>query len=153
PDGVLWFALYSYNKNDSKVLCRLHEAGITCYGSKDGLKKQVYKLVRGNHGYLWMATQTSVIGWKSSTALLYSSDALKCNVTDGIMGLAIDQDGSLLVGVAKRGPGLGLQRLSDGRWRTVSAPGFDGSELRVACIFRDRHGATWIGTVDAGVYR
>jgi signal transduction histidine kinase/streptogramin lyase len=69
------------------------------------------------------------------------------------MGLAIDQDGSLLVGIGKRGPGLGLQRISQGRWSTVSAPGFDGSNLIVTCIFRDRHDAVWIGTVDAGLYR
>ena len=156
PDGAVWFAVSSYNKNESRVLCRIQEAGMVCYGSKDGLREQAVaatQFVRDDAGYLWMGTATSVVGWKPSSVLVHSPDALKSDRGYGVMGFAIDQDGSLLVGVTRRGPGLGLQRIRHGCWSTVSAPGFDGSSLIVTRIFRDRHDAVWIGTADAGLYR
>jgi signal transduction histidine kinase/ligand-binding sensor domain-containing protein len=155
-DGAVWFAVDSYNTNESRVLCSITGAGIVCYGSRDGLKQQVEptQLVRDADGYLWMGTSTSVIGWKPSSSRVYSLHALRSNSGQmGVRGLALDQDGSLLVGMMKSGPGRGLQRISHDRWSTVSAPGFDGSRLNVTYIFRDRHDAVWIGTVNAGLYR
>jgi signal transduction histidine kinase/ligand-binding sensor domain-containing protein len=156
-DGAVWFAVLSYNTNESRVLCRIKAAGIVCYGRRDGLTEQAMsgtQLVRDADGYLWMGTTTSVVGWKPSSSRVYSPDALRSNSGQaGVRGLALDQDGSLLVGIAKAGAGRGLQRISHDRWSTVTAPGFDGRSLNVTYIFKDRHDAVWIGTANAGLYR
>ncbi len=156
-DGAVWFTVSSFSKNESRVLCSIKGTGIVCYGSKDGLTQQAVagaQSVRDADGYLWMGTSTSVMGWKPSSSRVHSPDALKSQIgNDEVLGLALDHDGSLLVGIERAGPGLGLQRISHDQWSTVSAPGFDGSRLNVTHIFRDRHDAVWIGTVNAGLYR
>jgi signal transduction histidine kinase/ligand-binding sensor domain-containing protein len=150
PDGTVWFAVFSFNKNDSRILCKIHDATLTCYGSNDGLTQQVSanSLVRDKAGYLWMGTATSVIGWKPPSLEVYSPDFLK-DLTGATTthALALDEDGSLLVG------GFGLHRIRQRRWAPVLAPGLDGRKLNVSCIFKDSHGAVWIGTSDAGLYR
>jgi signal transduction histidine kinase/ligand-binding sensor domain-containing protein len=152
PDGAVWFAVRSYNENDARVLCKIRDGAMTCYGSKDGLTEQIApptQFVRDDAGYLWTSTSTSVIGWKNSSLQVYSPDFLKNKSGNAIVtGLAVDGDGSLLAGGL-----LGLYRIRHGQWTPVSAPGFDGRKLNVQCIFKDRHDAIWIGTRDAGLYR
>jgi signal transduction histidine kinase/ligand-binding sensor domain-containing protein len=152
-EGAVWFAVVSYSKNESRVLCSIKEGRIVCYGSRDGLTEQAVpgtQTARDADGYLWMCTSRSVIGWKPSSSRVYSPDALRSKSgQNGVKGLALDEDGSLLVGIG----GRGLQRISHDRWSTVSAAGFDGSSVAVNYILRDRHDAVWIGTENAGVYR
>jgi signal transduction histidine kinase/ligand-binding sensor domain-containing protein len=152
PDGAVWFAVASYNMNESRVLCKMRDAAVTCYGSKDGLTQRIMdstQFVRDDAGYLWMGTSTSVIGWKPPSLQVYSPDVLKNKSgSTTVTGLAIDRDGSLLVGGF-----FGLYRIWHGGLTPVSAPGFDGRNLYVQCIFRDSHDAVWIGTRDAGLYR
>jgi signal transduction histidine kinase/ligand-binding sensor domain-containing protein len=152
PVGAVWFGVLSYNKNESRVLCKIRDAAVICYGSKDGLTQEVMaatQFVRDDAGYLWMGTSTSVTGWKPSSLQVYSPDVLK-NKSGSltVTGLAVDRDGSLLVGGF-----FGLYRIWHGRWTPVSAPGLDPGNLHVQCILRDRHDAVWIGTHDAGLYR
>jgi len=52
-----------------------------------------------------------------------------------------------------RGPGVGLQHLVQGQWRSWVTSGFDSSDLGVAALLMDRQGALWIGTHDQGIYR
>ena len=152
PDGAVWFGVTSYNRNESRVLCKIRNGAMICYGSKDGLTQRLMdatQLVRDDAGYLWMGTETSVTGWKPPSLRVYSPDFLKNRSGSAtVTGLAVDRDGSLLGG----GP-IGLYRIWDGRWTPVSASGFDGNNLYVVCILRDRHDAVWIGTHDAGLYR
>jgi ligand-binding sensor domain-containing protein len=102
PDGAVWFGVFSFNKNESKVLCKIRDASMICYGSKDGFTQQIMattQFARDDAGYLWMGAEASLIGWKSPSMEVYSPDALKNksgSVT--ITGLAVDRDGSLLVG-------------------------------------------------------
>jgi signal transduction histidine kinase/ligand-binding sensor domain-containing protein len=152
PDGAVWFAVASYNMNESRVLCKMRDAAVTCYGSKDGLTQRIMdstQFVRDDAGYLWMGTSTSVMGWKPPSLQVYSPDVLKNKSgSTTVTGLAIDRDGSLLVGGF-----FGLYRIWHGGLTPVSATGFDGRNLYVQWIFRDSHDAVWIGTRDAGLYR
>ena len=151
-EGAIWFGVQSYNRNESRVLCKIRVGTMTCYGSKDGLTQHVMdgtQFVRDAAGYLWMGASTSVMGWKLPSLLVYSPDFLKNKSgSTTVTGLAVDRDGSLLVGGF-----FGLYRIWQGRWTAVSAPGFDGRNVYVQSIFRDRHDAVWIGTRDAGLYR
>ncbi len=93
--------------------------------------------------------EVSVVRWKEGSATTYSPKGL---IPPGLVsGLSMDDNGSLLVGWYKRG--LGMQRLTDGKWAAVTAPGFDGSKLQVSALLMDRNRALWIGTQDEGVYR
>jgi PAS domain S-box-containing protein len=158
PDGTVWFGVYSPSKNESKVLCSIQDSRVRCFGDEDGLEQQISEaaiFARDAAGYLWMGTSTSVVRWKpSSSPLVLSPKALESN--NGNMGakaLVFDQDGSLLVGIASSGSGLGLQRVRGGKWSTVTAPEFDGSKLAVLTLFKDAYGAIWIGTISDGLYR
>ena len=158
PDGTVWFGVHSFSKNESKVLCSIEDSRVRCFGDKDGLKQQISEapiFARDNAGYLWMGTATSVVRWKpSSPPLVLSPKALESNNGQtGATALVFDQDGSLLVGIERNGTGLGLQRVRGDKWSTVSAPNFDGSNLAVMILFKDAHGALWIGTEGDGLYR
>jgi PAS domain S-box-containing protein len=158
PDGTVWFGIYSFNKNESKVLCSIQGSRVRCFGDKDGLEQQISEagiFARDDAGYFWIGASTSVVRWKPlSSPLVLSPKALESN--NGNMGakaLVFDQDGSLLVGIGRSGAGLGLQRLRGDKWSTVTAPNFDGSQLAVMTLFKDAHGAVWIGTESDGLYR
>jgi streptogramin lyase len=152
PAGAVWFTVNTYNKNESKVLCKIQALAVTCYGKSDGLTEQAtphVSLLRDDAGYLWMLTATSVVGWKPSSVQVYSPDLLKNRSGNGgFRGIDLDRDGSLLVGGF-----FGLRRIWHGRLDPFLVPGFDSGNLKVAHIFRDRHDAVWIGTEDAGLYR
>src|SRR5262249_47519961 len=62
-------------------------------------------------------------------------------------------DGSLLVGMGKPGPDLGLQRVVNGRMVPYRIPGFDGTAHTIGTVRIDREGVTWVGTDDAGLFR
>jgi streptogramin lyase len=116
PDGTVWFGVYSFSKNESRVLCSIQDSRVRCFGDKDGLEQQISPFAifaRDDAGYLWMGTSTSVVRWKpSSSPRVLSPKALESNNgNEGATALVFDQDGSLLVGIGRSGTGLGLQRL------------------------------------------
>jgi signal transduction histidine kinase/ligand-binding sensor domain-containing protein len=105
-------------------------------------------------GTKWLGESESLISWQNGSVKVYPSRALRNNTSqEGVRGLVADADGSLLVGISKRGPGHGLQRFRNGRWTPVIAPGFDGSAHKVTTLWMDERGALWIGTTDEGIYR
>ena len=67
--------------------------------------------------------------------------------------LASAPDGSLMVGMTRPGPTLGLQEFVDGVWKPFVVPGLDGRNLVVDALFLDREKALWIGTSAEGLYR
>jgi PAS domain S-box-containing protein len=158
PDGTVWLGVYSFSKNESKVLCSIQDSRVRCFGDKDGLEQQITEgmiFARDDADYLWMGTATSVVRWKpTSSPLVLSPKALESNNGQtGAKALVFDQDGSLLVGIERSGTGLGLQRVRGDKWSTVSAPKFDGSKLSVLVLFKDAQGAIWVGTRSDGLYR
>jgi PAS domain S-box-containing protein len=155
PDGAVWF--HSASGNAFRKLCSIRRSTINCYGSGDGLKQQIEgtTLARDSAGYLWIGTSTSVVRWQPSfPSVTFSPKALQSNSGQvGANAIAFDEDGSLLVGIMKSGSGLGLQRIRGDKWSTVTASNFDGSKLAVNALFKDTHGALWIGTESYGLYR
>lgn len=155
--GDIWFSLVSFSDNEPRILCKVAGTSALCYGQKDGLPPEARHsatFARDEEGYFWIGTSTSLVRWKPGSVQVYSPDGLKSESGQmGIPGISFAENGSLLVGIDKRGRGLGLQRLTRGRWVTVVVPGFDGSSLKVRSLFSDLHGAVWIGTSDGGLYR
>ncbi len=105
-------------------------------------------------GTMWLAESEALIAWRNDSLKIYPSYALRNNTSQaGITALSADSDGSLLVGISKRGSGLGLQRFRNGRWTAITATGFDGSAHKITKLLIDSHDALWIGTTDEGLYR
>ena len=154
--GAVWFAPGSFADNEIDTFCRVANEGMTCFGEKDGLPPSTpsFNFLRDASGALWMARSDSILTWREGDAKVYDLKQLRNNANQGgVAGLAVDTDGSLLVGVSKKGPGLGLQRFRNGQFSTVTAPGFDGSRHRISSLFVDQHRALWICTMDEGIYR
>lgn len=104
-------------------------------------------------GHIWIGTSTSVLRWQPGSKASYPVAGLDSNGNvEGVLALTSDRLGAVLVGVAKAGPGRGLQRLAEGRFTPLLLPGFDSSTLQVYSLLLDRDEALWIGAAD-GLYR
>jgi signal transduction histidine kinase len=154
--GAIWFTPYSFAGGAEDVLCKVANEKLTCFGKEDGLPSPApsFKFLRDASGTFWMARSDSILSWRDGITKIYDLKQLRNNTNQGgVTSLAVDTDGSLLVGITKKGPGLGLQRFRNGRFSTITAPGFDGSSHRIKSLFVDRHHALWISTADEGIYR
>jgi len=69
------------------------------------------------------------------------------------VGLVRNSDGSLWVGIAATGRGLGLERFSNGTFKPFTAPNFDGTKVTVIALLQDRDGNLWVATSQNGLYR
>lgn len=153
--GAVWFTQLVLGNDTHTVLCRVLNSEKVCYGPGDGLPlTEVLSATSDNSGNVWLGTPDSIVAWKNGSATVHKLPALKNNQHQGgVHSFAIDADGSLLVGIGKEGPDLGLQRFHNGQWSPVMAPGFDGSQHRIRKLFVDHHQALWVGTMEEGVYR
>ena len=126
-----------------------------CFGKADGIpiSPADSSLADGEGGF-WVGGQTSLVHWRSGVSEVYPIEGLKSNAGDvGINSLARDADGSLWVGIAAAGPGLGLGKFSDGVFRPFVTASFDGSKVAVYDMIIDRDGNLWVGTIGKGVFR
>ena len=73
--------------------------------------------------------------------------------TLGVNSLARGADGSLWVGIAAAGPGLGLGKFSGGVFRPFVTPNFDGSKVSVYDMIVDRDGSLWVASLGKGIFR
>ena len=152
-DGTIWI-----QKTPSTVgvgpLCQIVEGGMQCHGEADGIPAGTYfSLAQDGDGNLWLGGDTHLVRWAPNSQRVYNPIALKANAGQiGIMGLAVDPNGSLWAGIAGLGPGLQLQHLTGGVWRPFIAPRSQSS-IRVEALYMDRQKALWVGTTDQGIYR
>jgi signal transduction histidine kinase/ligand-binding sensor domain-containing protein len=141
----------------SGPLCRVLESTTQCYGKADGIPFTACcagPLAEDTQGNLWIGADTMLLRWKPGSATTYSLKGLTLNQgIDGVEALAAAPDGSLWVGTADPGPGLGLQKIVAGAWRPFITRNFDGGKLTVTALLLDRENALWIGTANRGVCR
>jgi signal transduction histidine kinase/ligand-binding sensor domain-containing protein len=151
-NGTIWF---DQGQSGSGSLCQVVESATRCHalGGADRGGGNPGHLIEDRQGNMWIGGSRSLVRWSHGSQTMYQPDGLKSAFDDGITGLAATPDGTIWVGFAKRGPGLGLQQLVDGRWKTVKTPELDGATLVVSDLHVDREGALWIGTDDQGIYR
>jgi len=151
--GNIWFG--QVKPVDGRPLCQVVEADARCYGGTDGAPYlgSATAMAEDQQGNLWIGGDRGLLRWRSGSSTVYQPSGLQTNSAEGILGLAAMPDGILWVGFAKAGPGLGLQQLVQGRWKSFKAPELDGSTLRVTALSRDRNGVLWVGTGDRGIYR
>ncbi len=154
-DQEIWF-VRSRSADERGPLCRVSAAlEARCFGKESGIPFRVAtSLARSADGDLWIGSNTGVVRWNPTSQRIYSpmSSALSPDLL-GVKALVPATDGSMWVGFAKQGPGLGLQRLVNERFETFEASGLVGDSLQVATLMVDSAQALWIGTVAGGIYR
>ena len=153
-NGTIWIEL-SDPSSEAGDLCQILGAGMQCHGKDEGIPADAYApLVEDGQGNFWLGGSTNLVRWRPDSHSVYKPTALKSAAgAGGIFDLASDPDGSLWVGIFRAGPGLGLQKLTQGLWKSFRTPEFDGSTVAVGALLLDRHKALWVGTEDRGIYR
>ena len=150
--GTIWFGRGNLA---AASLCQVLESAARCVELADvvpslGIPGRLFEDPEGN---LWIGGTRGVLRWNDESRTVYPLIGLSTNFAQGVTALASTSDGTTWVGIAKRGQGLGLQRLAQGRWQPFKTPELDGDNLLVSALHVDRDGVLWIGTFDHGIYR
>jgi signal transduction histidine kinase/ligand-binding sensor domain-containing protein len=153
-DGRVWLGR-TFAGNGASPLCQVLENSLRCLGQADGMPSfNATTLLADRDGTLWLGGDILLVRWTRRTPTIYRLPGLAANAgIDGVAALAATPDGTVWVGIARAGPGLGLQRLVDGRWQSFDTPALHGSSLAVTSLHADREGSLWVGTYDRGLYR
>src|SRR5262249_6083386 len=124
-NGTVWFTPVQLTSDNDDTLCGVTNEKMVCYGKKDGLhiptavSPPLVNVAAGSAENEWLGGPQSLVEWKGGSANVYPLDSLKDNGQQvGINSVVVDADGSILAGIVKAGPGLGLQRFRDGKWTT-----------------------------------
>ena len=154
PDGSLWITRGSNMVSDAP-LCHITDRAAKCFGKSDGMPiSPADTLLADGEGGFWIGGQTALVHWRAGVSQIYPIEGLKSNAGDvGINILARGADGSLWVGIAAAGPGLGLGKLSDGVFRPFVTPNFDGSKVSVYDMIVDGDGSLWVASLGKGIFR
>ena len=154
PDGSLWITRAS-NRVQDAPLCHITDRVAKCFGKSDGMPiSPADAVLADGEGGFWVGGQTALVHWRSGVSQIYPIKGLKSNAGDiGINGLARGADGSLWVGIAAAGPGLGLGQLTDGVFRPFVTPNFDGSKISVYDMIFDGDGSLWVASLGKGIFR
>jgi signal transduction histidine kinase/ligand-binding sensor domain-containing protein len=138
-----------------RPLCEIDGDRQRCFGPENKVpEEQGWSLFVDDADAIWIGTSTSLHRWTPGSTSSFPVHGLESNgYVEGVMALASDRRGSVLVGVAKAGLGRGLERLTDGKWSPASMPGIDSASLHVLSLLYDRDGALWVGTAADGIYR
>ena len=150
-EGTIWIAR---SRTSAGGVCKVAASVARCYTPNDGMPPYAGVVIRDNLGYFLVGSAGTLVRWKPGSSTSYELPGLKSKRgLSGIADLALAPDGSVWVGVAWPGHGLGLQQWVHGSWKTLITPTLDSSTLRVNSLRLDRRRALWIATVDAGIYR
>ena len=154
PDGSLWIARASNTISDAP-LCHITDRATKCFGNSDGMPISPADAVLGDReGGFWVGGQTALVHWRAGVSKVYPIEGLKSNAGDiGVNSLARGPDGSLWIGIAAAGPGLGLGQLKDGVFRPFVTPKFDGSRVSVYDMMFDSDGSLWVASLGKGLFR
>jgi signal transduction histidine kinase/ligand-binding sensor domain-containing protein len=151
-NGTIWF---DRGLASTGSLCQVVGSATRCQALADTARAVGIPghLIEDRQGNIWIGSSRGLVRWTHGSQTVYQASGLKSAFDDGVTGLAAAPDGTIWVGIAKRGEGLGLQQLVQERWQTVKTPELDGATLIVSDLHVDREGALWIGTDDHGIYR
>jgi len=154
PKGTVWITR-SQVRDDAGPLCEVAGSTLRCHGRTDGIAfKYAQPLFQDALGDLWMGSSEGVCRWKPGEPMTYIDSALAgVKGLAGVGAIASGGDGSIFVGMRRTGSGLGLQRLSQGKWSNYDLPGMRSTQLDVSALLRDRDDGLWIGTENQGIYR
>src|SRR5262249_40979868 len=137
--GAIWITR-TRSVDDTGALCRVTDATqLRCYGKADGQPLRfAVPLAVDADGNFWLTGNGSVVRWRPDSSSTYAPPQLASATLGGLPALAVAADGVVWVGIDRGGPGLGLQQIQHGAWKSVTLPGLDASCLVVNALFLDR---------------
>ena len=150
--GHIWFTRYHVPHGEGTI-CEALDQGLHCYGPADGVPLSYgVGLAEDSQGNFWIGSRY-LCRWKpGSTCTMYFNNRSASSEIDAIA--AVSGPSQTVWAVAKAsGREGGLQRFSDGKWSSYSAPGLSGPGVDSEAILSDRDGSLWVGTLTDGLYR
>jgi signal transduction histidine kinase/ligand-binding sensor domain-containing protein len=153
-DGSLWLTLLSFPGTDGPP-CHVTDLTAKCFGEPKKMPFQhtTTMLPDGNGGF-WFGADTGLAHWRSDHSEIYEYKGLKSNAGEvGVTSLVQDPDGSLWVGIARPGPGLGLEKFDGRNSKPFVTRNLDGSKLTVLGQLMDHDQNLWVATARNGLYR
>jgi signal transduction histidine kinase/ligand-binding sensor domain-containing protein len=153
--GIIWYGVLDPSVAGGSF-CQALEPVPRCYSASDGVPaiRSVFAMTEDVRGDMWIGGDTGLLRWNKTLQAGFWPPGLKQNESQtGVSEIVAAPNGDLWVGFGKAGPGLGLQRLVNGRWASLTMPGFDSTTLTVTAMRRDGRGTLWVGTLDRGIYR
>ena len=153
-DGTIWYTRSRVHDNGGP-LCKVAGNDVQCYDKSEGVPfSYAEPLLEDALGNLWIGSSTALLRWKTGFGTSLSPKLAKSNEgLRGVAALALGPNGSLWVGLGRKGAGLGLQRFDNGRWTSFRTANFDGDKISVASLYRDTENTLWVGTDNQGIYR
>ncbi|UHQ18803.1 histidine kinase [Lysobacter sp. KIS68-7] len=157
-DGTIW-TTRTPRPDSSALVCRVSPDGkFACLDKAQGLEIPgspccPAAFLQDATGTAWIGSDIALTAWRNQASQVFKLPLDSARKDMGVAAIAPRNDGGLWVGIAKPGPGLGLQQFVDGRWTPFTSANFDASTLPVSALLLDRHGALWIGTYGKGLYR
>ena len=139
-DGTVWAGMTSFPPPGK--LCAIHNGSVQCFGEDGSLGYGVVGLFEDSKGTLWVGGIEGLWRWKPGPPKFYPLPGQ----SNGISGLAEDQDGSLLIAM----PG-GVRRLVDGKTEMAYPFPDLARQFEALQLLRDRDGGLWIGTRGGGL--
>ena len=150
-DGTIWL-VRSRAPPHTGALCKIEHTALRCFGSADRqLCDTANSMARDSTGEFWIGSARGVCGWRPGIGRMIDP-AASARVSDEANAFMPEPNGSMLVGFRRSGPHLGLQRMEKEGTSPFSVDGLNGEDLQVGALLRDRQGALWIGTLNAGIY-
>ena len=153
-NGAIWFTRSRIAK-DAGPLCNLDEAKVRCFGKESGIQaNQAGALVSDGSGKIWLEEGGAVLRWSPEAHEAFRPEGTRSIDATGIVrSMLARNDGSVLVGISLKGPGLGLLSLRGGQWSQAEVPGIDSSQLAVGTLMAEQDQSVWIGTEGEGLVR
>ena len=94
PDGSVWVAT---RRGSDQPFCHVTERSVRCFGKNDGIPiSRVNSVLADGNGGFWLGGETALVHWHGGVSEVYPVKA-------EIMGLARAPDGTLWVGIRRRG--------------------------------------------------
>ena len=156
--GGVWFTR-TPRPDVKEQVCHVSGSGkLECFGPSQGLTLAddpccPLGFFQDATGTTWVGSDTTLSAWRGNATTPYTLDIQRTHKDLGVTAIAARPGGGLWIGIAEKGPGLGLEQFDDGQWRSVVASGIDTSTIEVGAMLVDTHGAVWVGTNNQGLYR
>jgi signal transduction histidine kinase/ligand-binding sensor domain-containing protein len=149
--GKIWLAR-SRGPARSGALCEIDDAALRCFGAAEHQPcAYAGAIAQDAAGEIWIASASGACRWRPGAGSVVGPQTDAAN-NFGVDAFAPEPGGGMLVGFLQPGRHRGLQQVSEQGAQPFMAEGLNGETLQVSALLRDRQGALWIGTENAGIY-
>ncbi len=158
--GAIWLARTQVPEGGGGPICRIDEAGVKCYGKRDGLPDfYPVLLAAGDANDLWIGGywtngDSELCLWRPGSPPLQVRRGDKHpEGVSALKSIARGRAGSLWVAIGDPHGPLRLDHFQGGVWAGQSFPDIPITNSDVSSLFVDRDDSLWIATAHDGVFR